>query len=282
VSRLTGARNRRRASVGLRDWLPGAPVAGRVAAGVVVAAALVVGWPWVRDAGRRHPYFAVREIVVRHRGRLADEALRAAAGVEPYSSIWDVDPQAVEARLLAVPWVRTANVRRELPNRVVLQVREYRPAAIVATDEPSALYYVSANGRIFARVAPGESHDFPYVTGLQAADLSGESAYGPRAVRHSLALLRLLGRGTAGLKTVSEIHIDKTTGFTLMPVQPPVPVELGWEQLALKLERLGRVLPLWAGREAEMTGVSCFFDDQVIVRTRAPEPPVKPRRPTGA
>ncbi len=282
MTRLTGARNRRRASVGLRDRLPEAWVAGRMTAAVVVLATLVVGWPWVREAGRRHPYFAVREIVIRHRGRLADEALRAAAGVEPYSSIWDVDPRAVEARLLAVPWVRSASVRRELPNRVVLQIREHRPAAIVATDEPTALYYVSANGRIFARVAAGDSHDFPYVTGLQAAELSGESAYGPRAVRKSLALLRLLGRGTSGLKLVSEIHIDKTTGFTLMPVQPPVPVELGWEQLALKLERLGRVLPLWAGREGEMTGVSCFFDDQVIVRTRAPEPPARPRRPTGA
>jgi hypothetical protein len=281
VTRLTGARNRRRASVGFRDWLPEATVAGRVTAGVVVLAVLVVGWPLVRDAGRRHPYFAVREIVIRHRGRLQDEALRAAAGVEPYSSIWDVDPRAVEARLLQLPWVRSAAVRRELPNRVVLQVREHRPAAIVATDEPTALYYVSANGRIFAPVAPGDSHDFPYLTGLQAADLSGQSAYGPRAVRRSLALLRLLGRGTAGLGSVSEIHIDRTTGFTLMPVQPPVPVELGWEQIALKLERLGRVLPLWVGREAEMTGVSCFFDDQVIVRTRAPEPPAKVRRPTG-
>jgi cell division protein FtsQ len=249
--------------------------------GVVTLVALVTAWPLVREAGRTHPYFAVREIAIRHRGRLGDEALRAAAGVEPYSSIWDVAPAAVEARLLRVPWVRSASVRRELPNRVVLQVREHRPAAIVATGEPTALYYVSANGRIFAPVAPGDSHDFPYLTGLRATDLSGESAYGPRAVRRSLALLRLLGRGTAGLGSVSEIHIDRTNGFTLLPMQPPVPVELGWEQLALKLVRLGRVWPLWAGRQAEMTGVSCFFDDQVIVRTRVPEPPAKVRRPTG-
>jgi cell division septal protein FtsQ len=280
VTRLFGARNRRRASVDLRAWLPGMSVAGRAAAALVVLAVLLACWPFVRETGRRHPYFAVREIVIRHRGRLTDEALRAASGIEPYSSIWDVDSDAVEKRLLAVPWVRSASVRRELPNRVVMQVREHRPAAIVATDGPPVLYYVAANGHIFAPVGPTDSHDFPYLTGLAAADLSGASAYGPHAVRRALALLRLLGRGTAGLGTVSEIHIDRTTGFTLLPMRPPVPVELGWEQLALKLERLARVLPLWTGREADMTGVSCFFDDQVIVRTRAPEPPAKPRRAT--
>jgi len=35
------------------------------------------------------------------------------------------------------------------------------------------------------------------------------------------------------------------------------------------------VLALWAGREAELAGISLLFDDEVIVRTRG----VKPARP---
>jgi len=56
-----------------------------------------------------------------------------------------------------------------------------------------------------------------------------------------------------------------------MPVRPAVPIELGWTGFAEKLGRVPRVLALWAGREGEIAVVSLLFDDEVIVRTRAPK-----------
>jgi cell division protein FtsQ len=253
------------------------------AAGVAmpVAVALVAAW-LLRAPMRHHPYFAVREVALRHHGRLSPERLRQAAGIEPGTSIWDVDVERAKARLEEEPWVRTADVRRELPHRVVIRVREHRPAAIVAVAEPTpALYYVAANGRIFAPVAATDSHDFPYLTGLSATDLSGREAVGPRGIRRALALLRLVARERTGLGGVSEIHVDRT-GLTLLPIRPAVPVELGWGPYETKLAHLAVVLRKWVGREAAMAGVTCVFDDQVVVRTRADVGAPKPRRPAGA
>src|SRR5436190_2159596 len=44
-----------------------------------VGAALVlgVGLPWVAGVARRHPYFAVREVALRHRGELEPDTVRA-------------------------------------------------------------------------------------------------------------------------------------------------------------------------------------------------------------
>jgi cell division protein FtsQ len=246
---------------------------------VAALAVAVLCWPFARDVVRNHPYFAVHEVVVRATGRLDADGIRAAAAIEPGTSIWDVDCAAVETRLAHVPWVRSARVRRQLPDRIVLSVRQYRPAAILAlAGTASSFYYIAPNGRIFATVGAGDTRDLPYLSGLREDDLGGREAFGPRAIRRALGLLRLVARNGHALGDVSEVRIDRIRGITLLPVRPTVPIELGWGQYEAKIARLGEVLALWSGREGEVLGVSCLFDDQVIVRTRAAAPGAAPNQ----
>lgn len=205
--------------------------------------------PWLGRVARVHPYFTVREVAVRHHGRLDENAIRALAGVEVGMSVWDVDAEVVATRLATNGWVRSATVRRQLPDRVLLAVREHRPVAILAVaDERPGLYYLAASGRIFAPVAQGDARDLPFVTGLERKDLAGGDAFGPRAVRRALALLRQAGRYRQ-IGTVSELHVDRVAGLTLMPTRPALPIEMGWAGHDAKLARVAEVLPLWAGRE---------------------------------
>lgn len=283
VGRLFGPRNRRRDPEQRAQRSPVLPHLLRGAGLVAVVAACAVAWPEVAARARRHPYFQVREIAVRHKGRLTAEAVRRAAGIVPGTSIWDLDLAAAEQALRGEMWVRTAKVERHLPDRIVIRVREHRPVAILATEgkEP-ALYYVARSGRVFAAVGADDPKDLPYLTGLAASELDGHDAFAPRALRHALSLLRLLDRGAAGRLPVSEIAIHRDRGLTLMPMRPAVPIELGWGAVADKLGRLARVLPQWADREAEMVSVTCVFDDLVVVRTRTEAPPAKAKRPVGA
>jgi cell division protein FtsQ len=265
VSRLLGPRNRRRGS---DETQPRARRLGWPAVALAGLAVVAIAGPSCRDAVGRHPYFAVREVVVRGQGRLTPEHIRTRAGVEPGMSIWDVDGPSAAARLRREPWIRSAHVRRELPHRVFIQVREERPVAILATDgRAGGLYYVSSHGRIFAALAPGDARDFPYLTGLTNEDLDGGGAFGPRAMRRALALLRAAARGTGTPGLVSEIRVDRARGLVLHPVRPTVPVEVGWGQFEERLARLPRVFERYRGREAEMKSVSLLFDDEVIVRT---------------
>ncbi len=273
VARLFGRRNRRRRSgAGVAALKSTLPVALAAAVGVVV---VVVAWPPLRDAAHRHPYFAVQEVVVRDHHRLPADEIRAAAGVTTGMSIWDVDAEAAETRLAGHRWIRSARVRRELPRRVVIQVREERPLAIVALDGGKGEFYVSPRGRLFAPVGAGDSRDLPYVTGLAAADLTEGATFGARALHQALACVR-----QSKELAISEVHVDHTRGLTLLPMRPAVPIEIGWNGFAAKLARLPRVLRLWAGRENEMVAVSLLFDDEVIVRAHPTKAGATSRRAT--
>ena len=107
------------------------------------------------------------------------------------------------------------------------------------------------------------------------------SVRAPSAARSSCCARR--SARTTALGEPSEVHIDRRHGLTLLAVRPKVPLELGWGGFETKLARFGRVLALWKGREAELAGLRCLDDDEVIVRTRAVAPAVpagrEPRRP---
>ena len=274
VARLVVPRRNRRRGTG-----PGVGALWR-ALSVALPGALAIGlalaaWPHLRDAAARHPYFAVREVVVRDHHRLPAGEVRAAAGIAPGTSIWEVDAAAAEARLAGHRWIRAARVHRELPHRIVIEVREERPLAIVALEDGKGEYYVSSHGHLFAPVEASDARDFPYLTGLARADLKDGERFGPRALHRALALVRQSG-GAA----VSEVHVDRVRGLTLLPVRPSVPIELGWSGFAAKLARLPRVLTLWAGREGEIVAVNLRFDDEVIVRTQPARAAAPARRAT--
>jgi hypothetical protein len=77
VARLFGPRNRRRTP---RFSALDTPTLTLVPAAVALGA-LAVAWPYAARAARRHPYFAVREVLVRqaHRVRADEIAWRASS-----------------------------------------------------------------------------------------------------------------------------------------------------------------------------------------------------------
>ena len=267
VSRLKGRGNRRRRPEGAirrHAWR------GAVAASSLAALIAGVGWAgpsaWV--AIRAHDYFVLRDIVVERRGRMSEEAILAAARVRKGMSIWDVDAARVEGALERLPWVRSARVRRELPRRVVLRVREHRPAAIVhLPGVAQPLHYVSASGRVFAPVGLHDGRDFPYVTGFDRdAVQSGTAASGLRA---AMLTLRTAARYQDALGTISEVHVDATGELTLLPARPAVPILLGAGDVDATLARVAAVLPGWREFEDTIHSLRGDVDGQVIVRLRA-------------
>ena len=101
-------------------------ILGAVAAGAVLAA--LGGFHLLT----RLPVFRVERVEVTGTGYLARESVRAAAGVDSATSVWESTAR-MEARLRSHPMVAAARVERELPSTLLLTVEEAVPVALVAS-----------------------------------------------------------------------------------------------------------------------------------------------------
>ena len=129
-----------------------------------------------------NPYFDVREIQVRGGNRVGGSEIVAMAGLKHGMNLWKIEPGAIEKKIAKHPWVRRVLVRREFPRRVVIEVEERKPRAIVAMGK---LYYVDADGVVFKEVGEGESVDFPLLTGLRPEELTAAGPGTPHTGRDS-------------------------------------------------------------------------------------------------
>ncbi|HEV2952858.1 MAG TPA: FtsQ-type POTRA domain-containing protein [Candidatus Dormibacteraeota bacterium] len=101
-----------------------------------------------------NPRLAVASLQVQGASHVTQAELQRASGLSRHQSIFLVDGGAVGRRLAALPWIRTAQVRVQLPDSVQVSVEEWTP---VATYQPIGVntptYYLSPQGEALG-VAP--------------------------------------------------------------------------------------------------------------------------------
>jgi cell division protein FtsQ len=238
---------------------------GILAAAGVVFAAVTYGPP-VAAAIADHPYFAVAEIVVTPTRHVRAGSLLESVALRPGVSLWRVDPEALATGLEGQPWIRRARVRREFPRRLIVDLVERKPAAILYLDQ---LYYVDSTGVAFVRVGERDPLDLPFVTGVEAAIVADERPFARHAIRQALRVLQLMQ--AAGLPfRVSEVHIEREQGITVFPIEPRVALTFGWSGFKTKLTRLGRVLQDFRGREGQIREIDLTMGSSAVVRLRQP------------
>jgi hypothetical protein len=205
----------------------------------------------------RHPYFTVQEVVVDENGGFLQEDLLTWGGIAVGMSMWDVDPEQVEQRLLSYSWLQSAHVRRDFPHRVRIAVSARRPVAIVLHD---GLRYLDESGTCFLRPARSPVVDLPYVSGF-----AGVSLDAPHARVALGGVLRLLSLAHLWREPLSEIFWDERRGYSLFLESRRVTIELGWETTPEKFTQIGKVLAEWTA-DAPAAVFDARFADQVVVR----------------
>jgi cell division protein FtsQ len=254
---LTGRRNRRQrgrvwervpgpralargVGRGLRRAVPAA-IAVAVVAGVGVGG--YAGCRWLTTAER----FAIAEVEIRGNQLVPEAAIRERLAIGDDANIFVLDVAALEAELERDPWIASAEVSRELPDRLVVEVVENRAAALV---DLGGLYLADAEGQVFKRAAidRGEGIGLPVVTGIARARYLADAAAVAEEIRRALAAAELFAAG--GRPRLGEIHVDPRRGLSLVTYEPPLTIRVGDgapEQLA---ERLRTFDAAWSALDA--------------------------------
>lgn len=238
----TGLRRKRNRRVTQRALLPSVAVP-RALAQLVVGAGLLTGlvlagsygWAALVESAR----LRVSSVEVLGSGRARWDDLQAYTDLHVGDAILGLDLDTIAAGVRRHPWIKSATVRRRLPDRVTIDVVEHQPAVAVALGE---IYLANEEGEIFKRLEIGDGVVLPVVTGLGRNDPITRGPKTREVLREAAALqAALLAPATAAMVgELQELHWDWDLGWSVVVTVPPQPTDPRSARRPLVTAHLGK------------------------------------------
>lgn len=154
-------------------------------------------------------YFSIQDVWVSGHQYYSTEQLLTASGIAKGQNIFACSTRQAAVRLTRLPFVQEARVKRRLPNRIEIQVREVEPVVMVKVG--TQFWGVSNRGEVLGPL-PDDYPPLPVVSGLDMTELSQGRGQG-------LAILaaRIVSSLSEPLQSrISEVVLDKRTDIVLI------------------------------------------------------------------
>lgn len=164
-----------------------------------------------------------------------EQDLLLVSGIKPATNILALNVDGIARKIKTNPWVEEVYVVRELPNRLIIEIQERKPMALVKRED--SLYFMDGQGVIFKKFE-GEEANLPVLTGC-----AEDGKEDPVLVRKSIELINLLSASNSfpQIKNVSEIHGEENIGFSIF-LDSGLCLKVGFGDYEGKLKRLKPVL----------------------------------------
>jgi cell division protein FtsQ len=219
-------------------------------------------WIYVHLLG--DPYFRVREVEVEGGRKIPKETLLSLTVIEGMPNLFSVKLKEVVKRLESHPWIEQVRVRKVFPNKILIQIEEKKPMAIIQLEE---LYYIDTQGEIFSPVGDRDGYNYPYLTGLTRRVLEKDPVEAKRLITKALEILRIVGQEKfPPLEEISEIHMEKALGIHCFTKTEGVEVKMGWEDFG---EKLGKLSLIWSDlrkRGFSAISIDCSDLNRMVVK----------------
>ncbi len=236
---------------------------------MVVGIGGTVAWG-ARRYVKTSPRFAVSEIVTIGNKRRAAEDLAVTAGIAKGQNVFTTDLDRARTKLLADPWIRDAQLSRQLPGTIFVQVVEREAAGLVSIGGETFL--ATREGAIVKRLEPGDPTDLHVVTGIDAQHLADDRDGAQRTIRRALDLAFDYDRSPLAQRAaLEEVHVEPTGDMTLVIGKNAVMLKLGAAPFRKKLDQAVRVVAELDRRGAKPDTIMLDDDarpDRVVVRMR--------------
>jgi cell division protein FtsQ len=227
---------------------------------VALSSLFIEGYHTLLDS----PLLRVTNIHVGGSQRLKPITVIKQAAIPAGVNILSLDLKAVSQRVSGHPWVASAVVSREIPDRIRIEIKEREPVALVRAE---SFLLTDIQGLCFSRAVPGEHKGLPVITGLDPDRVTLGQALPQALVANLQNLYRECGRQMPW-RLISEIRWDRKSGLSIFTLQGGIRIVLGNGDYGPRLARLERVLRYLETIQAhsQLRGIDLSYRDRVFVR----------------
>jgi len=205
--------------------------------------------------------FLVKHIILEGNTHLKEQDLRKYED-RLTRNIFMLDLISVREELLKEPYVRDADLRRELPDRVYIRIEERIPYAVLRMEGRE--YLIDKEGMILESAGKKTGKILPVISGLR----QDKDGFWKEELSQALSLVETLKSfGYPELSEIREIEMSKNRGAVLHPADGGFDILCGSGDYLHKLVLLKRVSADLARRNWAVRRIDLRFEDQVVVGT---------------
>lgn len=214
-------------------------------------------------------FFQITAVRIDGSRMTSKEQIAGLSRVDIHSNLLAIDVEQVQSLLESHPWIAGAEVIRDWPNRLLIQVQEKNPLALL--NRKSGLFYLDSKGQIIAAASPMQELDFPIITGLEnfPLDTTGSGQI-PAPLQDVIDLLKVANKNNPILpqQNISEILITEKGELILYLLDRPFPIYMGTDgKISTRYYRLVKVLKdLYRTREfSEVSYIRLDYQKDAIL-----------------
>lgn len=240
----------------------------------------IVGVPLL-SAAFAHSYYAllksnwpqIKEVEIRNVKHMKRDDVLNVMGIPRGTNLFNVRAAQVAERLESLPWVRSAVVRIDLSGRIVVDITEREPLAVVHTSD---FFLLDSEGKLFLKAQPAEYPNLLLITGVADSDLMDGRQLKDEPFNAFKDVLQALERVHDWFppRHISECHWQKIRGITLYTTQGGIPIQLGLGDFDGKLARLNRIFAVLMDRQCldDVKRIDVDYPNRAYVEGLFPTP----------
>jgi cell division protein FtsQ len=238
---------------------------------ILLSAALAHGYYALVNA----PWFRVgaEDVSIVGLKHLKEDEILNTLMIPPQASLLNLKSVDLARRLEGLPWLESSVVQFSLPNRIVVEVSEREPLALIHAED---FYLIDTDGKLVSRASAEQKQNFLLVEGLSGLGLK-EGDLLPRATLRELkALLAALEQAGGWLprKAILMCRWSAETGYALYTARNSICIQLGWNRFEQKLKHLQRIFGLLDERQLwnAVIGIDLDYEGRAYLEGLFPFP----------
>jgi hypothetical protein len=234
----------------------GVPLFVTVAVIAAVSVGTYFGYVFLTTSER----FAIANVEIYGEKHVSEQTVMERLGDPLGTNIFSIATSDMERELESEPWIVDADVRRRLPNKLIVRVAEYEAVALA---DLGRLYLIDAEGTPFKRaeIGEGDGEGLKVISGLPRDLYLEQPETARRTLAEALELMDIYDR-KLGRPAIAELHIDAWRGYTLVTHESATLIRLGHGPIDRLRGRLHAFDAAWGAlTEIERSDARTVFAD---------------------
>ena len=190
-------------------------------------------------------YFRVKDLRIEGIRMLSAEQVLKQAELDENINLLSINLSLTRKKLISHPWIANAEIKRTLPDKIVIKITEHIPLAVVNLGNK---FILNNNGRIFKRLTDHDPFDLPEIDGLKLSDISLPDEHKSIPFDAIINVLQL-GKNSEGFlcsNAIKRIKVDRELGITIFVTTSGTEhlkkIKLGYYDYPEKFNKLEKVI----------------------------------------